>query len=75
MLAAIFVKSDKTKHLEGVTFEQLISIYNQLFILYQKHNSALQQGIEFRNLSYECYAHMIKKHPYLKGQTELLFFS
>ncbi len=28
---------------------------------------------EFRSLSYDCYAKLIKKHPFLKDQTELLF--
>jgi hypothetical protein len=39
---------------------------DDFFLLYNKDS-------EFRNLSYECYAHLIKKHPYLKGQTEMLF--
>ena len=28
---------------------------------------------EFRNLSYDCYSKLIKKYPYLKDQTEMLF--
>ncbi len=28
---------------------------------------------EFRSLSYDCYSKLIKKHPYLKEQTEMLF--
>lgn len=28
---------------------------------------------EFRSLSYDCYAKLIKKHPYIKDQTEMLF--
>ncbi len=39
---------------------------DDFFLLYNKDS-------EFRNLSYECYANLIKKHPYLKGQTEMLF--
>jgi hypothetical protein len=29
---------------------------------------------EFRNLSYDCYSKLVKKHPFLKDQTEMLFF-
>lgn len=39
---------------------------DDFFFLYNKDS-------EFRSLSYDCYAHLIKKHPYLQGQTELLF--
>ncbi|MBU8852757.1 hypothetical protein [Priestia megaterium] len=63
--------------------EWLVSIYNEydkqinrsivsflkkdkLFLLYHKDS-------EFRSISYECYAHLIKSHPYLKNQTEMLF--
>jgi hypothetical protein len=28
---------------------------------------------EFRSLSYDCYSELIKKHPYLKDQTEMLY--
>lgn len=28
---------------------------------------------EFRSLSYDCYASLIKKKPFLKGQTEMLY--
>jgi hypothetical protein len=28
---------------------------------------------EIRMCSYDCYAHLIKRHPYLKEQSELLF--
>jgi hypothetical protein len=28
---------------------------------------------EFRNISYDCYSKLIKKHPFLKDQTEMLF--
>ncbi|MFZ5966186.1 MAG: hypothetical protein ACOYVK_03330 [Bacillota bacterium] len=28
---------------------------------------------EFRSISYDCYSQLIKKHPFLKDQTELLF--
>jgi hypothetical protein len=28
---------------------------------------------EFRSISYDCYAHLIKKNYFLKGQTEMLF--
>lgn len=38
---------------------------NELFYLYSSDS-------EFRSLSYECYAHLIKKHPFLKDQTEML---
>lgn len=38
----------------------------ELFLLYNTEN-------EFRTCSYDCYAHLIKKNPFLKGQTEMLF--
>jgi hypothetical protein len=28
---------------------------------------------EFRSVSYDCYSKLIKKHPYIKDQTEMLF--
>lgn len=28
---------------------------------------------EFRNASYECYSRLIKRFPFLKDQTEMLF--
>jgi hypothetical protein len=37
-----------------------------LFLLYHTEN-------EFRSCSYDCYAQMIKKNPFLKGDTEMLF--
>lgn len=63
--------------------EWLISIYDQydkqlnrsiisilkkdeLFFLYNSDS-------EFRSLSYECYAQLVKKNPFLKDQTEQLF--
>ena len=33
----------------------------------------LNKESEFRSLSYDCYAKLIKRFPFLKGQTELLF--
>jgi hypothetical protein len=39
---------------------------DEIFLIYSK-------DAEFRSASYECYAHLIKKNPYLKGQTEMLF--
>lgn len=39
---------------------------DELFYLYSSDN-------EFRSLSYECYAQLIKKNPFLKDQTEMLF--
>jgi hypothetical protein len=38
----------------------------ELFLLYNTEN-------EFRSCSYDCYAQLIKKNPFLKGQTEMLF--
>lgn len=37
-----------------------------IFFLYHTEN-------EFRSCSYECYAELIKKNPFLKDQTEMLF--
>lgn len=28
---------------------------------------------EFRSISYECYAHIVKRNPFLKNQTEMLY--
>lgn len=42
------------------------SIEDELFLLYTKDS-------EFRGLSYECYAKLIKRCPFLKDQTEKLF--
>lgn len=39
---------------------------DELFLLYTKDS-------EFRSVSYDCYAQLIKQHPYLKDQTEVLF--
>nr|WP_259549434.1 hypothetical protein [Heyndrickxia oleronia] len=39
---------------------------DELFFLYFKDE-------EFRSCSYDCYAQLIKKNPFLKGQTEMLF--
>lgn len=39
---------------------------NDLFLLYNTE-------AEFRSCSYDCYAHLIKKNPFLKDQTEMLF--
>ncbi|WP_317956387.1 hypothetical protein [Paenibacillus chitinolyticus] len=39
---------------------------DELFYLYSSDS-------EFRSLSYECYAQIIKKHPFLKDQTEMLY--
>lgn len=39
---------------------------DELFLLYNTEN-------EFRSCSYDCYAQLIKKNPFLKGQTEMLF--
>lgn len=39
---------------------------DELFYLYSSDS-------EFRSLSYECYAQLIKKHPFLKDQTEMLY--
>lgn len=39
---------------------------DDLFLLYNTEN-------EFRSCSYDCYAQLIKKNPFLKGQTEMLF--
>lgn len=39
---------------------------DELFYLYSADG-------DFRSLSYECYAQLIKKHPFLKDQTEMLF--
>lgn len=38
----------------------------ELFLLYNTEH-------EFRTCSYDCYAYLIKKNPFLKGQTEMLF--
>ncbi|WP_066415266.1 hypothetical protein [Sutcliffiella cohnii] len=35
-------KSEKNKHLQNVTYEQLTKVYNKLFILYYKYNSILE---------------------------------
>lgn len=42
------------------------SIDDELFLVYNKDS-------EFRSLSYECYATLIKKCPFLKDQTDNLF--
>jgi len=39
---------------------------DELFLLYSEES-------EFRTVSYDCYAKLIKKHPYLKNDTEMLF--
>ncbi|WAA12787.1 hypothetical protein [Fervidibacillus halotolerans] len=39
---------------------------DELFLLYNTDE-------EFRNISYECYAHLVKKYPFLENQTEMLF--
>jgi len=39
---------------------------DDLFLLYNTDN-------EFRSCSYDCYAQLIKKNPFLKDQTEMLF--
>ncbi|SDJ01092.1 hypothetical protein [Alteribacillus bidgolensis] len=39
---------------------------DELFLLYHTDS-------EFRNISYDCYSALIKKNPFLKGQTEMLF--
>lgn len=39
---------------------------DELFLLYNTEN-------EFRSCSYDCYAQLVKKNPFLKGQTEMLF--
>jgi hypothetical protein len=39
---------------------------DELFYLYSSDS-------EFRNLSYECYAQVIKKNAFLKDQTEMLY--
>lgn len=40
---------------------------NELFFLYNTDS-------EFRNTSYDCYSRFIKRLPFLKNQTEMLFF-
>lgn len=42
------------------------SINDELFLIYNKDS-------EFRSLSYECYAKLIKRCPFLKDQTDNLF--
>jgi hypothetical protein len=39
---------------------------DELFLLYNKDH-------EFRGVSYECYAHLGKRYPFLKNHTEMLF--
>lgn len=39
---------------------------DELFLLYHTEN-------EFRSCSYDCYAQLVKKNPFLKDQTEMLF--
>lgn len=39
---------------------------NDIFLLYHTES-------EFRSASYECYSKLIKKYPFLKDQTEMLF--
>lgn len=39
---------------------------DELFFLYNADS-------EFRSLSYDCYSKLIKKYPYLRDQTELMF--
>ncbi|MDD2509913.1 MAG: hypothetical protein PHP26_01655 [Syntrophomonas sp.] len=39
---------------------------DEFFLLYESDS-------EFRSLSYDCYAKLVKKHPLLKDQTELLY--
>ncbi|MDF2857392.1 MAG: hypothetical protein K0Q87_3243 [Neobacillus sp.] len=48
------------KHVGKITKE------NEFFFLYNMEN-------EFRNASYDCYSQLIKKLPFLKDQTEMLF--
>ena len=45
--------------------DNILSEY-ELFFLYNTDN-------EFRNISYDCYTKLIKKLPFLKDQTEMLF--
>lgn len=39
---------------------------DDLFYLYYSDS-------EFRSLSYDCYAHIVKKNPFMKDQTEMLY--
>lgn len=39
---------------------------DDVFLLYNKES-------EFRSCSYDCYAQLVKKNPFLKDQTEMLF--
>lgn len=39
---------------------------DDIFLLYHTEN-------EFRSCSYDCYAQLVKKNPFLKDQTEMLF--
>ncbi|CAK7038053.1 hypothetical protein [Tissierella sp.] len=38
----------------------------EIFLLYSEDS-------EFRSISYECYSKLIKKHPFLREQTEMMF--
>jgi hypothetical protein len=61
-LVNILSNHDKQLH------RSIISILkkDELFLLYSEDS-------EFRTASYDCYAKLIKKHPYLKNDTEMLF--
>ena len=45
----------------GVTAKE-----NEYFFLFNT-------DLEFRNLSYDCYSKLVRRYPYLKDQTEMLF--
>ncbi len=61
-LVAIFEDHDKQIHKSIISFLKK----DELFLVYHT-----DQG--FRSASYECYAHLAKKNPFLKDQTEMLF--
>lgn len=61
-LVVIFEDHDKQIHRSIISYLKK----DELFLVY--HTDA-----EFRSASYDCYAQLIKKNPYLKDQTEMLF--
>jgi hypothetical protein len=58
------IYSEYGKHIH----KQIRSIIkeDEMFFLYNTDS-------EFRNVSYDCYSKLIKKNPYIKDQTEMLF--
>lgn len=61
-LVNIYDEYDKFLHRSIINFLKK----EELFLLYYKES-------EFRTVSYDCYAGIVKNNPFLKGQTEMLY--